>query len=206
MKSRSRRRTASRALSAGSMFALTAAWADPPAPDTSTWKCEQCPFFHGFRGDVEAGLLYADGANFASGRYTGIDKNGAYPAVGGVGQYRSADGLDASYDVEQLGLPGPEAKAELTREGRYEIQAHYQGIPTRLYDTGATPFLGGGSNTLTLPGNWVPAGGTSGMSALGSTLRPLEIEFNQRTASLSGSYFASSAWTLHTEFRHQETD
>jgi MtrB/PioB family decaheme-associated outer membrane protein len=188
------------------MLALAAAWADTPAPDTSAWKCERCPFFQGYQGDVEAGLLYANGANAAYGRYTGIDKNGTYPAVGGVGQYRRADGLDVSYDVEQLGLPGPEAKAELTREGRYDIRAHYQGIPTRLYDTGATPFLGGGSPYLTLPGNWVPAGGTSGMSALESTLRPLEIEFNQRTASLSGSYFASSAWTLHTEFRHQETD
>ena len=44
------------------------------------------------------------------------------------------------------------------------------------------------------------------MSALGPTLRPLEIESNDRTVSLRGSYFASSAWTLHTEFRHQETD
>ena len=148
----------------------------------------------------------ATGANDAYGRYTGIDHNGAYADVGGAGQYRSADGLYASYDVQDLGLPGPEAKAALAKEGLFDLQVHYEGIPTRLYDTGATSYLGGGSGNLTLPGSWVPAGSTSGMSALGPTLRPLEIESNDRTVSLRGSYFASSAWTLLREFRHQETD
>ena len=138
MKPRSRRCDVSRALGAVATFALATAWADPPPPDTSNWKCEQCPFFHGFQGNVEAGAVYATGANDAYGRYTGIDKNGAWPDVGGAGQYRRADGLDASYDVQDLGLPGPEAKAALTKEGLFDLQVHYQGIPTRLYDTGAT--------------------------------------------------------------------
>src|SRR3974390_977743 len=76
-------------------LASAAAWADPPSADTSTWKCEMCPFMQAYAADVEGGLLYASGANATSGRYTGIDHNGVYADVSASGQYRSQDGTFA---------------------------------------------------------------------------------------------------------------
>jgi len=197
-------------LRAAAMFlplVATSAWADAPAaPDTSAWKCAQCPFFEGYDANVEAGAIYADGANASYGRYTGIDHNGGYVDAGASGQYRSADGTDASYDFANLGLASREGSVSLAREGRFDLTVGYDGQPTRLYDTGGTPFLGGGTGNLTLPGNWVASGSTAGMSALAASLTPLRLEYDRRTASLLGSYFASSAWTFHAGVSHQEKD
>jgi MtrB/PioB family decaheme-associated outer membrane protein len=199
-------RRLSRATGAIAVLAVGAAWADSPAPDTSAWKCEQCPFFVGFTGDVEAGALNANGANFSYGRYTGIDQSKVYADVAAAGQYRSAEGTNASFDLEDLGLASRQGTVDVAREGRYDLRLDFDGQPTRLYDTGATPFRGAGSGDLTLPGNWVASGSTAGMSALGATLAPVKIEYDRRTASLLASYIASSAWTLHAGYRHEEKD
>lgn len=207
VKPTSRDRRRSSATGAAALLAAGAAWADgAPAPDTSAWKCEQCPFLEGYSGDVEIGALKASGANFSYGRYTGIDHDTAYADVAAAGQYRSADGTNASFDLEDVGLASRQGSAAIGSEGRYDVKVAYDDLPTRLYDTGATPFLGAGSGNLTLPGGWVPGSSTAGMSALGAALAPLNIEYDRRTASLLGSYVASSAWTLHAEFRHEEKD
>jgi len=204
------RNTAARRLSrttgAVAVLAVGAAWADSPAPDTSAWKCEQCPFFEGFTGDVEAGALNANGANFSYGRYTGIDQSKVYADVAAAGQYRNADGTNASFDLRDLGIASREGTAQVGKEGRYDLSLSYDGQPTRLYDTGATPFLGAGSGDLTLPASWVAAGSTAGMSALGATLAPVKIEYDRRTAALLASYIASPGWTLHAGYRHEEKD
>jgi MtrB/PioB family decaheme-associated outer membrane protein len=194
--------------SAAGVVALLAAGgaAADGAPDTSAWKCEQCPFVEGYGGDAEIGALYAHGANFSYGRYTGIDRSTTYADVAAAGQYRSADGTNASFDLEDLGLASRAGTASIGREGRFDVKVDYDDIPTRLYDTGATPFLGAGGGNLTLPAGWVAAGSTAGMSALAATLAPVNIEYDRRTASLLGSYVASSAWTLHAAFRHEEKD
>jgi MtrB/PioB family decaheme-associated outer membrane protein len=180
--------------------------AETPDSDTSDWKCEQCPFFQTFEGDVEAGALSASGANASYGRYTGIDHGGAYADAQAAGQYRRSDGTFASYNLEQLGLPSRDGYVEAGREGRYDLRVSYDGQPTRLYETGVTPFLGTGGGNLTLPANWVAAGGTSGMSALSADLAPVKIEYDRRTASLLGRYFANPSWTFHAELRRQEKD
>ena len=190
----------------GAAIGAAAARADtPPGPDTSTWKCEQCPFFQGYTGQVEAGVLYADGANDSSGRYTGIDHNGAYADVGAGGQWAGSGGDYAKYDLENLGLPSRAGSIEAGQQGRYDIRVSYDGQPSRLFDTAVTPFTGSGSQ-FSLPGNWLAAGSTSGMSQLHSSLHPIDIEFDRRTVALLGKLFASRSWTLYGEFRHEEKE
>jgi MtrB/PioB family decaheme-associated outer membrane protein len=188
-------------------FALNVAVADPPAastaPDTSDWKCAQCPFLQGYEGEAEAGALNASGANASYGRYTGIDHSGTYADVGASGEARSADGSYANYDLERLGLASRDGYVEGGREGNYDLRLSYDGQPTRLYDTAVTPFRGNGTN-LGLPADWVAAGSTGGMSALSSSLAPVNLGYDRRTTALLGRYFASPDWTLFGEFRRQE--
>jgi MtrB/PioB family decaheme-associated outer membrane protein len=108
--------------------------ADTP-PDTSEWKCAQCPFLAGYATDTEAGVQYASGANAAFGRYTGIDHTGPYADAAASGQARADDGAYADYDLERLGLASRDGFVEGGREGRYDVRISYDGQPTRLYDT-----------------------------------------------------------------------
>jgi MtrB/PioB family decaheme-associated outer membrane protein len=186
-------------------LAVEAAAADTPTTDTSEWKCAQCPFQQGYESDTEAGASYASGANASYGRYTGIDHTGTYVDAGASGQMRSDDGSYANYDLEQLGLASRDGYVEGGREGRYDLRISYDGQPTRLYDTGVTPFQGAGAS-LSLPANWVAAGSTAGMTQLRSSLAPIDLGYDRRTLALLGRYFASSDWTIFGEFRRQEKD
>ena len=91
------------------------------------------------------------------------------------------------------------------REGSFDVRVSYVGQPNQLYDTGATPFKSNGSN-LGLPPNWVPAGSTGAMSALGASLAPINIESERRTVALLARYFVSPSWTIFGEYRRQEHD
>jgi MtrB/PioB family decaheme-associated outer membrane protein len=181
--------------------------ADTPATSTaldpSDWKCAQCPFLQGTEGDAEVGAMNARGANASYGRYTGIDHTGTYADVAGSGQTRTSDGFYANYDLERLGLASRDGYVEGGREGRYDLTISYDGQPTRLYDTGVTPFRANGAN-LSLPADWVPAGSTAGMSALGRSLAPVDLGYDRRTVALLGRFFASESWTVFGEFRRQE--
>ena len=192
-------------LSVPAVFACATASADPTTPDTSDWKCTQCPFLQGYEAESEAGLLYASGANATFGRYTGIDHSGAYADASGSGQARSEDGSYANYDLERLGLASRDGYVEGGREGRYDLRVSYDGQPTRLYDTGATPFRANGT-ALGLPAGWIPAGSTGGFSALSASLAPVKLESDRRAVALLARYFASQSWTLFGEFRRQEHD
>jgi MtrB/PioB family decaheme-associated outer membrane protein len=157
----------------------------------------------GSGGEVEAGALYASGANASFGRYTGIDHGGVYADVASSGAVRSADGTYANYDLQRLGLPSRDGALQIGREGLFDLRVSYDGEPARLHDDAMSPYQIHGS-TLSLPANWLAAGSTAGMSSLEAGLSPYKIEYDRRTLALLGRYFASSAWTFFGEFRHEE--
>ncbi len=180
--------------------------ADSPPPDTSNWKCEQCPFFEGHTGNVEAGVLYADGANASYGRYTGIDHTGAYADVAADGQWRTHSGAWANYRLEDLGLPSRDALIEGGQEGLFDLRLDYQGQPFAIYDTTVTPFRSTAGGVLTLPAGWVYGGSTGAMTQLHQSLSPVNIETERRTVALFGGLFVGSQWTVYTRLSHQEKE
>lgn len=207
MKSRSAHRLHGIAAAVATVLGVPLAKADPPpapAPDTSNWKCDLCPFFQGNTSNVEAGVLDASGANAAAGRYTGIDHDGAYADVSADGQLRDKSGQYLGYSADHLGLPSREGYLEGGQEGRYEIKVSYDDQPTRLYDTTVSPFLGPQAGVLALPGGWATAGSTAALTQLGSSLHPVDLGFDRRTVDLSGKYFLSTHWTLYADLEHQE--
>jgi len=191
------------ALGIAALLMSSVAAADPT--DTSEWKCSQCPFLQGVETQSEAGVMYAEGANSAFGRYTGIDHSGAYADAAGSGQVRGSNGAYLNYDLERLGLASRDGYVEGGQEGHYDLRVSFDGQPARYYETGATPFQTNGTN-LTLPAGWVPGASTAGMTSLSGRLSPLSLESDRRTTALLGRYFASPSLTLFGEFRRQEHD
>lgn len=174
------------------------------AVDTSQWKCEACPFPKGARADASAGAVLVDGANAGSARFTGLDDDEARLDAAIDGRWRSESGMFARYSAADVGLPTASGRAQLGREGRYDLTLHYDAIPWRRYDIAGTPFAG--TSNLSLPRDWVPAIGTSGMTRLSSSLADRDIGTDRRTYGLGARYLAGQRWTLFASWRQQERE
>lgn len=199
-----RRRTALVALAVAGALAAPLVRADPPRPDTSAWTCKLCVFYTGVKAKVEVGAIEASGANFASGRYSGIARSGAYAHVSGQGRWRTRGGAYGNFEADRLGLSSRHIAVTVGQEGRYEFHATYQGQPFHQYDDTVTPYRMGAEGSLRLPSGWTSANSTQGMTALQASLTAVRIESERRTVSLSGRYFTSSVWTLVGKLTHTE--
>lgn len=192
------------AMAVAAALAAPLASAGTPRPDTSAWKCKLCVFYTGAKAKVEAGVIYADGANFASGRYSGLDHGGAYLQAGGKGRWRTRAGAYGSFTAQRLGLSSRHIAVTVGEEGRYEVHATYQGQPFDQYDDAVTPYRRGAGGEQVLPAGWVTSNSTRGMTALQANLAFVPIESDRRTVTLSGRYFTSRVWTLFGKMSHSE--
>jgi MtrB/PioB family decaheme-associated outer membrane protein len=173
-----------------------AALADAPeAPDTSNWKCDACPFNKGYEADATLGAVDPSGANAASGRYSGLDKNRVYVDADAHGDWHDEGGSYASYQLDDLGLDSRSGRIALGADGRYSLALSYTGLPHRVYDTTVTPYAGGGGS-LTLPAGWVPAGSTAGMTDLASSLHGVDIGTLRKNYGIDGRWIVGSGWTV----------
>lgn len=197
------RRSALLAAAIGALLAGPAA-VGADAPDTSSWKCEACPFFKGHDSDSSVGAIYADGANASFGRYTGITEDKAYVDAAAAGDWRTESGTYARYALQDLGLDSRSGRATLGSEGKYDVSLYYDGIPWNRFDETVTPFSGGAS--LTLPSNWVRAGTTRGMTALGASLSEIDVGTERKTYGVGARYLAGTKWQFFANFRRYEKD
>ena len=192
------------AVAVAAALAASFAHAATPRPDTSAWKCKLCVFYTGHKAKVEAGVIYADGANFASGRYGGVDHTGAYAQAAGEGRWRTRGGRYGRFRADDLGLSTRHFAATVGREGRYVVHVTYQGQPFHQYDETVTPYRRAADGALVLPGGWGRANSTQAMTALQASLASVHIESDRRTVAVRGKYFTSRVWTLFGQFSHSE--
>jgi len=174
--------------------------------DTSDWKCESCPFDQGYRAEVDAGVTYVgeDGA-IRFGNATGYDDKGAYANVGGQGRY-AGDGYRLDWMIEDLGLDSRVFELEGGRQGTFGFRVGYRELPYRRFDTSQTVFNPSSSDTITLPGAWVPAGLTSNMTQLSSSLRKQNIGSDRQIIDIGADWQPGAAFRLFADFRRQNRD
>jgi MtrB/PioB family decaheme-associated outer membrane protein len=187
-------------LAAASAQALAGEAAAPP--DTREWTCSACPFDKGYQADVSAGVIYATGANAASGRFTGIDRETAYVDAGARGAYVKDDGTFATYALNDLGLDSRSGAIKFGRYGHFDVALTYDGLPNRRYDTTMTPFSGGAVQTL--PDTWVQAGSTAGMTDLAADLNPARIGTLRKNYGLAGRWMPGHGLALFASFDRQD--
>lgn len=171
--------------------------------DTSDWKCESCPFDKGYRAEVDAGATYVgeDGA-IRFGNATGYDDKGGFANVDGFGHY-SNDGYQLNYYLEDLGLDSRVFELDGGRQGTFGFRVGYRELPYRQFDTTRTVFNASTSDTLSLPGSWVPAGLTTDMTQLSSSLRRQTIESDREIIEVGGDWTPAKAFSLYADFQRQ---
>jgi MtrB/PioB family decaheme-associated outer membrane protein len=195
-------------LATGALFTPAQA-ADAPASavDTSQWTCSLCTFDTGVSGSVEAGLAATSQASARFGDYTGLDRKGASLMAGGEARYRSAEGRYADAEASDLGLRSRRLRLVGGEEGRYRLSLTYTGIPHSVSDSGATPFLGVGSDSLTLPAGY-PASSTTGLP-LATTLQPVDLGVRRSRWDLGASLLpdlAGLGLDTRISLRHEVKD
>jgi len=166
--------------------------------------CKQCIKYTGWRGELDFGLGYVSDDSLRFGDYRGLEEEGFYAAVDGDVHFRDLSGRyfdlyarDLGYDSRQLDMRGG-------KQGLYELRFGWQEIPKfRGYGT-QTPFLGVGSEYLTLPENWVRANTTSGMTELANSLAfdPLKTQRKTFDLGLTAQFFGN--WSYRVDFQRQE--
>ncbi len=190
-----------------STFVITALLAPAAAlaqVDTSEWNCEYCPFDEGYRANYEAGASYAneDAARFGNG--TGFDEKGAYADLSGEGRYLR-DGTEVSWYAEDLGLDSRVLDFSIGKPGHFGIDFGYRELPYRLFGDTQTPFEVSG-DLASLPGSWVPAGSTAGMTSLTSSLMPHTIEKDRQVLDFGADYLPSSKMRLYADYQRQQRE
>jgi MtrB/PioB family decaheme-associated outer membrane protein len=172
--------------------------------DTSQWKCTSCPYPKGTTGSVDGGVGYVSDSSQKFGDYTGLDRQGGFAILGGTVSRRGDDGYWADLTGADLGLDSRSLYGQAGREGIYSLNIGYAEIPRHLTEGAATPFLGIGSNLLTLPAGF-PAADTASMP-LASTLRPIDIGYKYKRLDLGGTVVGGREWSYSLNFRHDERD
>ncbi|MDH3490521.1 MAG: MtrB/PioB family decaheme-associated outer membrane protein [Gammaproteobacteria bacterium] len=174
--------------------------------DTSDWKCESCPFEKGYRAEVDAGATHVgeDGA-IRFGNATGYDDKGGYVNVDGHGRYAS-DGYRIDWTIEDLGLDSRVFELDGGRQGTFGFHVGYRELPYRRFDTTRTVFNPSSSDTITLPDTWQPAGLTSNMTQLSSSLRRQIIGSDRQIIDIGADWMPARDFRIFADFRRQNRD
>ncbi len=173
--------------------------------DTSEWKCESCPFDEGQRADYEAGGGYVSDDAYRYGNGTGHDEKGGHVLLNGEGRYAS-DGLQARWRFEDLGIDSREVSVSVGRQGRWAVTFDYDELPWRRYDVTQTVYSASSFDSLTLPGGWVSAGQTSGMTQLSSSLTQQNIEIDRTVFGLGARFLPMDGVSMYADYRQQRRE
>ncbi len=177
---------------------------ETPAPDTSAWACSKCTFAKGYASSAELGAGYLDESSAKFGDATGLDEDGVYVVANASGGVNLESGYRLDYELLDLGLDSRAASLEGGKQGSYDFGIWYDRIPHRIADTGETIFGGVGGSDLTLPSGWVRAGSTGGMTALGTSLRSVDVGYDRDRYGANGRYLLGEHWTFALDYKRDE--
>lgn len=190
-----------------SMQAITATAADTDPVDTSKWKCKFCPFEEaGFTGQLDIGIGYVSEDSYKFGEYSGLNKQGAYFIGDADLRVRGEDAKYWDIRATNLGLDSRSISIEGGKQGSYKLLFSYDELPHYISDSTVTPFLGVGSNNLTLPPSWVRGTSTATMTDLPNSLHDENLETKRKRLGLGATVIASGNWQYAVNFRRESRE
>ncbi|HZT76089.1 MAG TPA: MtrB/PioB family outer membrane beta-barrel protein [Vicinamibacterales bacterium] len=139
-----------------------------------TTLCLAAPRAGAQTSTVEVGPGAVSDASYKAGEYNGLQNQGAF----GIGNIDLRGG-NSGYNTDttrrwrirgnDLGLDSRSLIGEIGEQGKFRLVGAYDELRRNRSDTFQTPYVGTGTNTLTLPGTWVvPAvAGVNGTNTAG---------------------------------------
>jgi MtrB/PioB family decaheme-associated outer membrane protein len=170
------------------------------APDTSKWVCKFCPISGGWFGDFDLGVIYVDDPTPKFADYRGMLDDDFYLEAGGDIGFRGENGHYFDFHGRNLGLDSRALEMRGGKQGTYELRADYSEIPRYLGYGTVTPYLGVGSDTLTLPDSWDPLDPTA------ESFAPAALESKRKTIGAGFTFRMGSSWKFNADVERQTRD
>ena len=108
---------------------------------------------------IQVGVGGVSAGSFKFGEYNGLENSGPFGIgnldVRGGAAYDSKDTWRWRLQGSNLGLEDRNLTLDFGKQGKFQIRLVYNEILANQNDTFHTPFLGIGTNNLTLPSNWI---------------------------------------------------
>jgi MtrB/PioB family decaheme-associated outer membrane protein len=180
---------------------------DASEVDTSRWQCRFCPDpEEGARGSVRAGVGYVSEDSFKHGEHTDLEEQGAYAIADAELAWQGEGTWRWDLRARDLGLDSRSIAVEGGRQGHYDFRFVRDERVHHQFGSGETPFLSGGGDDLRLPQGWVRAPSTTGMDALDSSLRQVDVHSDRRLTGIGASLRASERWSYDVDYRRELRD
>jgi MtrB/PioB family decaheme-associated outer membrane protein len=172
--------------------------------DFSHWKCKLCPTIDGWYGNLSFGLGYSDQSHLAFANYRGVDENGLYLSLDTELHFRNDKGNYFNLYAENLGLENRQIKLNTGKQGKYKLRFGWNEIPKYRGFGSQTPFLGVGSDTLTLPSNWQPDNSTNGFTQLENSLSRTDLKTHRKVLDAGIEINFESNWEYQLDYQNQK--
>jgi len=159
---------------------------------------------------VEIGVGAVSEDSFKFGEYNGLEDGGAF-FIGNLditqrSAYDSDDTRYVEFLGENIGLASQSFYMEAGRQGSFKIFGEWNQIPHNAIDDAQTPFRGAGTDDLTLPTGWIPAGDADDLDPdmLAANLTDLEVKTERDRLGAGVSWNINKQWGLSANFRREE--
>ncbi|MCE9678224.1 MtrB/PioB family decaheme-associated outer membrane protein [Shewanella sp. AS1] len=167
------------------------------------WECKNCKIESGVSGTVGGGFGYNDSDDIHSANAFGAEDSFAGKVDADV-NYISESGYRSTVEAHNLGMQDGRLEVNTGRIGQYKIGLNYRQIATYTTDSAMSPYLGIGSDDLSLPSNWQTAGSSQDMLELYNSLNPFELSLKRKRAGLGFEYTGESLWSTYVDYQREE--
>ena len=150
--------------------------------------------------EIELGLGYVSDDAYKFGRYNGMQTEGAF-VVGDIkAREFDEDGRFWSVRGTHLGLESRYLRLEGGVQGSHTFFLEYDELPNYKNNTVQTPFLGIGSDNLTLPS------GFDINTNLDANLNSFELETRRKRAKVGAMFVPKQHWQFDIDFSHENKE
>ncbi|VAW39446.1 hypothetical protein MNBD_GAMMA01-2305, partial [hydrothermal vent metagenome] len=172
--------------------------------DFSKWKCKLCPDYTGWSGDLLFGLGFASESDLRFADFRGQDEKGLYLALDGELHYQNTQGYYLNLYSRDLRLDSRQLEVNAGKQGSYDFRFGWSEIPKYRGSDSKTPFLGVGTDSLSLPTGWAAAVATSDMSQLDNMLVDTSLKTLRKTMDAGMTLKIAGNWQYQLDFQKQQ--